>query len=132
MVARFMRGVFVAGLLLWASVAPAQEKVVDPAVAATVTVATVGDTLSVTLQENASTGYAWMITDMTGGIVVVDFVGATGAEPAESGLLGAPSARVLRLFATKAGRADVKLRYARPFDLEGEGDELIFAFNVRK
>ena len=84
----------------------------------------VGETVQVTLPENASTGYRWTVDRLDADIVrqlSAEFYNAAKA-------IGAPGTIVFAFEAVKAGTGEIALKYSRPW----EGDASIAKrFRVR-
>lgn len=75
----------------------------------------VGETFTVTLEENGTTGFRWQVVqgpDAT----VVRLVSDTFRPPANPFLVGAAGTRVWQLAAAGAGRTTMRFEYARPFE----------------
>jgi inhibitor of cysteine peptidase len=79
--------------------------------------ANVGDTFTIRLESNATTGYEWTIEVPAGG--TVQLVSDTYEAP-DSDLVGAGGFQVFELQATASGEAVLSLSYAQPFDPESE------------
>jgi inhibitor of cysteine peptidase len=85
---------------------------------------TVGDTVTITLPENATTGYQWTVSAVTGDCVAL---AATERRAGSSGALGAGhSARVFRFEANTPGHASVTLKLSRG----GARDGPVVTFNT--
>ena len=84
----------------------------------------VGETIEVTLPENASTGYLWTVDRLDAG--VVRQLSAESHNPAKA--IGAPGAIVFSFEAIKAGTGEIALKYWRSW----EGDASVAKrFGVR-
>ncbi len=80
-------------------------------------VLTVGGTLTLTLESNASTGYSWQLDSISDPAVVAYVSNEYVApEPAEGDvpIVGAPGEEVWKFLATASGQATVKLSYVGP------------------
>ena len=83
-----------------------------------------GDEIVVTLESNASTGFAWVLVTEPAS-EVVDLVDSEYAEPEDTGLVGAPGEEVWTFVATGEGTTAIAMSYQRssgetagePFDL---------------
>lgn len=87
---------------------------VAPAFAADENLAlSVGESKTLTLPGNPTTGYMWSVAEATD-VVRVEL----GLEQADTprGMVGCPRATVVTLTAVKAGQGTVKLIYARPWE----------------
>jgi len=74
----------------------------------------VGDTLEVTLESNASTGYTWSQEGQFD-MAVLEAAGNESQGP-ESPMPGAPGIQIYRFKALAPGSTGVILTYARPFE----------------
>lgn len=72
-----------------------------------------GDTLTVTLDGNTTTGYNWMMQPMEPAIL--EQVGEPAYTP-DSDQIGAPGKISLTFQAVKTGQANLVLNYMRPFE----------------
>ncbi len=76
-----------------------------------------GQTLTIKLEANPTTGYAWEFVESEGAILRL----AGEAEfEADSDLLGAPGTQTLRLEAVEAGQMELRLVYQRPWETDVE------------
>ncbi len=73
----------------------------------------VGETISLTLAGNPTTGYLWELVDIDRAVLAPD---PRPAFQADSSLIGAGGRFTFRLFARKAGSSAVKLSYRRPWE----------------
>jgi inhibitor of cysteine peptidase len=89
----------------------------------------VGDSFTIRLESNASTGYTWALkTDLPASTVTL--VSTTYVEP-DSGLVGAPGVQEFVFRATGPGTASIDLWYVRLFDDPLQpADEASFAVTV--
>lgn len=76
----------------------------------------VGGTLIVTLESNATTGYAWELAELD--TTVLENTDQTYTPPA-SGAAGAPGTETWVFTARGAGTTTLRLEYRRPTDPEG-------------
>lgn len=84
----------------------------------------VGESVRLTLPENATTGYRWAIHRLDR-----DVVGEAGSEPHPSGgAIGSAGHVTFDFIAKKAGRGEIALKYWRHFEGEGSVDK---RFSVR-
>lgn len=90
--------------------------------------ALVGDSITIRLSENPSTGYSWKLRQ-SGGLELHadDFLQPT----ASPGLVGAPGTRVLTLEVTGSGTQSVDAVYERPWEPGGRsGMEQEFSLTI--
>ncbi len=88
----------------------------------------VGDSFTVTLCSNPTTGFGWQsakISDQT----VLQLLDQKFVPPEETGVLGAPGQEVLTLKALKKGTSSVSMEYSRPWE-GGEKAEWTFELTV--
>jgi inhibitor of cysteine peptidase len=76
-----------------------------------------GQTLTIELKANPSTGYSWQFVESKGAILKQ--LGEPEFE-AESDLLGAPGMQTLRFEAVEAGQMELRLVYRRPWETDVE------------
>ncbi len=76
-----------------------------------------GQTLTIKLEGNPTTGYSWEVVESEGAIL--QQVGEPEFE-AESDLLGAPGTQTLRFEAVETGQMEFKLVYQRPWETDVE------------
>lgn len=81
----------------------------------------VGDVIEVTLEENPSTGYTWVLADPP------DFVAVTSDEYSapDTDQVGAPGTRVVTLEVVAGGAGVLRLEYVRPFDDLPVAEEIV-------
>jgi inhibitor of cysteine peptidase len=72
----------------------------------------VGDTLSVRLKSNVTTGYSWNIAELPNSLRAVD----SKSESGKSGRVGEGGFQFFTFNATKPGQSTLKLNYFRPFE----------------
>ena len=72
----------------------------------------VGDTLSIRLKSNVTTGYSWNIAELPNTLRAVD----SQAESGKSGRVGEPGFQFFTFSATTPGESTLKLNYFRPFE----------------
>ena len=72
----------------------------------------VGDTLSVRLKSNVTTGYSWNIAELPNTLHAVD----SKAESGKSGRLGEGGFQFFTFNAATPGESTLKLNYFRPFE----------------
>ncbi len=80
---------------------------------------TAGDTITVTVAENPTAGFQWTMEHLTGPMTLASsaFEAPPDAKP------GAGGRRTFVLHADGRGVAELRLRYARRWDAEGEGSQ---------
>lgn len=89
--------------------------------------ARVGDTVIVSLDANATTGYEWAFTaGDTFTIVSSDYV----PDPKPSGLLGSGGTQVVTLKVTKPGSSELTGTYARSWETTSPGAKPDFSLTV--
>ena len=79
---------------------------------------TVGDRIEVELEENPTTGYRWQVDVDAAKVRVVD-----DEHRSDSDAMGAPGRRILTFEVLQPGEVDLRLHYARSWDMnnaEGE------------
>jgi inhibitor of cysteine peptidase len=76
-----------------------------------------GQTLTIKLEGNPTTGYSWEVVESEGAIL--QQVGEPEFE-AESDLLGAPGTHILHFNAVGTGQMELKLVYQRPWETDVE------------
>jgi inhibitor of cysteine peptidase len=76
-----------------------------------------GDTLTVKLESNASTGYSWGDAEISNAAVLVQ-ASRNFEEPTATGIVGAPGNDVIVFTATNTGSANIKIAYGRPWESE--------------
>lgn len=76
---------------------------------------TVGQTWSVTLPGNPTTGYMWSVAENSG-LVQVELAPEKKESPCRRPMVGSPCGTVVSLTAPVAGQGSVKLIYARPWE----------------
>jgi len=76
-----------------------------------------GQTLTIKLEANPTTGYTWEVVESEGAILRQ--VGETEYE-AESDLIGAGGVQTLRFEAVEAGEIELRLVYHRPWETDVE------------
>jgi inhibitor of cysteine peptidase len=84
-----------------------------------------GQTLTVTLEGNPSTGYGWEVSEVDA--TVLRQMGEIEYEP-ESDLVGAPSMATIQFEAVGTGQTPLELAYRRSWE---EGVEPIDSFSVQ-
>lgn len=88
-----------------------------------------GDEVVVTLESNATTGYAWQM-ETEPASEILDLVKSEYVAP-DTELVGAGGEEVWRFVATGEGTTDVALRYARSFSGETAGEPFDFTVVVQ-
>ncbi len=75
-----------------------------------------GETLSIELPANPSTGYAWEVKDLD--TALLEPAGETEfiQQKSDEGLVGAPETQIIRLKAVAGGKTTLKLIYHRSFE----------------
>lgn len=90
--------------------------------------ASVGDTFTLRLDENVTTGYAWQITQETDD-GVVRMLGSDYEAP-DTDAVGAGGVREWRFEAVGEGRTTLSMEYRRPFGDEGAAESFSVTFDV--
>jgi inhibitor of cysteine peptidase len=88
----------------------------------------VGDTLTVTLESNPTTGFVWTLADPEGMLEVVSneyVMDPTGFDPPPPGLGGV---EVWTFKALRTGETTISMEYSRPWD---GGEETVETFDFR-
>lgn len=86
-----------------------------------------GNTFTVTLCSNATTGFKWSESAQIGDQTVVQQTGHEFLSPEKKGIVGAPGAEVWTFKALKKGTSTIKMEYGRPW--EG-GEKGVWIFNL--
>jgi len=89
----------------------------------------VGDTFTVTLCSNATTGFQWSESAQISDQTVVQQTGHEFVAPDAKGLVGAPGKEVWTFKALKKGTSAISLEYSRPWE-GGEKGEWTFNLTV--
>jgi inhibitor of cysteine peptidase len=89
----------------------------------------VGDTFTVTLCSNPSTGFSWSEAAKIDDPAVVQQVEHKVIPPGQTGVVGAPGQEMWTFKALKAGTATLSMEYGRPWE-GGEKGEWTFALTV--
>ena len=113
--------------------APAQVVKVESVGVPPATSVKVGDTLVVTLNSNATTGYLWTVQGS--GIAdtgILKQMGKAQVLPPKSDLMGAPSKTQFTFQAVKKGSDQLEFWYARPSDTGNPGASYALIVNVGK
>lgn len=88
----------------------------------------IGDSIVISLFENATTGYQWKLKSFTEETVAL---GTSDAIPAPPGDIGAGGDMVMfRLEAKAAGRGEIKLKLTRGTKMEEEAPEVQFNLEI--
>jgi inhibitor of cysteine peptidase len=86
-----------------------------------------GDTFTVTLCSNATTGFQWSESAQISDQTVVQQIGHEFVAPENTGLVGAPGTEVWTFKALKNGTSTIAMEYSRPW--EG-GEKGVWTFNL--
>ncbi len=86
---------------------------------------TAGDTFTVTLCSNATTGFQWSESAQISDQAVVQQTGHEFVSPENKGLVGAPGKEVWTFKALKKGTSTIAIEYSRPWE-GGEKGEWTF------
>ncbi len=89
----------------------------------------VGDSFTVTLCSNATTGFQWSESAQISDQTVVQQTGHELVAPDAKGLVGAPGKEVWTFKALKKGTSKISLEYSRPWE-GGEKGEWTFNLTV--
>ena len=89
--------------------------------------AAVGDTVVVTLEANATTGYEWQFT--AGDTFVIE-QNEYAPSPAPSNMVGTGGTQVVKLKVTKAGSSDLLGYYVRPWETPSPSPQPDFQMTV--
>jgi inhibitor of cysteine peptidase len=79
-----------------------------------------GKTIVITLPGNITTGYSWKAVELKGDAVKADGEGTYVPKKHKPGMVGVGGASVFKYNAVKAGKATIKLAYARPWEKDKE------------
>ena len=88
----------------------------------------VGDSFTVTLCANPTTGFEWESAEI-GDQTVLQLLDQKFVPPEKTGVVGAPGQEVLTLKALKKGTSSVSMEYSRPWE-GGEKAEWTFELTV--
>jgi len=88
---------------------------------------TAGNTFTVTLCSNATTGFQWSESAVISDPTVVQQTGHEFVSPEKTGLVGAPGNEVWTFKALKKGTSTITMEYSRPW--EG-GEKGTWTFNL--
>jgi predicted secreted protein len=88
----------------------------------------VGDTFTVTLEQNASTGYRWSYTITDPSVVQLVKVAYTQAKP----IPGAPNNVIYTFQGVKSGIATITFTYARSFAPDSNTKTIFYTVNVAR
>ena len=88
-----------------------------------------GDSFTVTLCSNATTGYQWSESAQISDTTVVQQLSHETVAPKDTGLVGAPGAEVWTFKALKKGTSNITMGYSRPWE-GGEKNTWTFTLNV--
>ena len=91
--------------------------------------AAVGDSFTVTLCSNATTGFQWSESAQISDPTVIQQTDHKFVSPEAEGLVGAPGKEVWTFKALKKGTSTVSLEYSRPWE-GGEKGEWTFNLTV--
>jgi inhibitor of cysteine peptidase len=91
--------------------------------------AAVGDSFTVTLCSNATTGFKWSESAKISNPAVVQQIGHEFVSPEAKGVVGAAGKEVWTFKALKKGTSTVSLEYSRPWE-GGEKGEWTFNLTV--
>ena len=86
-------------------------------------------TVTVTLASNPTTGYSWQATQ-TEELFKIESVYKENDQP--EGMVGVGGAETFTLTPLKAGRTEVTLTYARPWEGGEQADQVVYVFEVDK
>lgn len=75
-----------------------------------------GDTLTVTLESNPTTGYSWQVMELDKAILVQDGDPEYKQSPGSGGLVGAGGTETFRFKAVGSGKTSLELGYMRPWE----------------
>lgn len=83
---------------------------------------TTGNTFTVTLCSNATTGFQWSESAQISDEAVVQQTGHEFVSPENKGLVGAPGEEVWTFKALKKGTSTIALEYSRPWEGGEKGE----------
>jgi inhibitor of cysteine peptidase len=87
----------------------------------------VGETITVRLESNPTTGYGWFLSDKTDQSVILMFSSEYKQSPADKELVGAGGFETFKFKGAKPGTTEIILNYLKPWE---EGTEPIDVFRV--
>lgn len=86
-------------------------------------------TVSITLDSNPTTGFSWQVTQSEELFSVeTEYVEDDHTE----GMTGVGGKEIITLTPLKAGKTDVTLTYARPWEGGEKGDQIFYSFEINK
>ena len=86
-------------------------------------------TVTFALDSNPSTGFSWQVEQSEELFEVkTEFTGSESEEPID----GAGGVETITLIPLKAGKTDVTLTYARPWEGGEQSDQLVYSFELDK
>ena len=111
------------------------KKLIIPALAAVLILTACGkdtpkpQTVSITLDSNPTTGFSWQVAQSEELFSVeTNYV----EDEHEEGLVGVGGKETITLTPLKAGKTEVTLTYARPWEGGEQADQIIYVFNIDK
>ena len=87
----------------------------------------VGDSFSIRLRSNPSTGYMWSVAPESTG--AVSLTGSSSTEPPENGMVGQPIFQIFDFKAVKRGKGVLALHYVRSWE-KPAADETRFTLRI--
>ena len=84
-------------------------------------------TVSFTLPSNPTTGYSWQATQSEELFAISSTYNEKGHA---EGMVGAGGAETFTLTPLKAGKTEVTLTYARPWEDGGQADQVVYVFEI--
>ena len=86
-------------------------------------------TATFTLESNPTTGFSWQVEQSSELFEVnTEYI----ADKTDESTVGAGGAEIITLTPVKAGKTEVTLTYARPWEGGEQGDQLVYTFEVDK
>jgi len=118
----------VCSVLALAGVAPASAQV-QPQTTQIVSLLP-GESTTITLRENASTGYRWQLNPARSTNLAIVHVVDRGYQAGQSGLIGAAGSHGWEIEAVSAGSASIMFTFARPWEHEPPAETYVVQVTV--
>ena len=111
------------------------KKLIIPVLAVALILAACGkeavkpQTVSITLDSNPTTGFSWQVSQSEELFhVETEYI----EDKHEEGMVGVGGKETITLTPVKAGKTEVTLTYARPWEGGEQADQIVYVFNIDK